>query len=109
MPGDTVGRRDGDFSLAGEEKDLTIRVEAAKLDEVLTLSGEIGLTKNRLNHIRVEFVLLGDSTELDKTMMEDLNDPIVHLIRNAVDHGVETPKNRKLAGKSEQGTVQLET
>jgi len=171
VPGDTVGRRDGDALVAGEGKDTTIRVDAARLDEVLTLSGEIGLTKNRLNHIRtqiiqgriepetfktldniatqldllvmnlqsavmktrmqpigslfkkyprmvgelasslgknVEFLLVGESAELDKTMLEDLNDPLVHLVRNAVDHGVETVEQRKTAGKSDKSVVQLE-
>jgi len=171
VPGDTVGRREGDAFVANEVRDTTIRVEAARLDEVLTLSGEIGLTKNRLNHIRteilqgrtdsetfkaldniatqldllvmniqsavmktrmqpvgtlfkkyprmvneladslhknIEFTVAGESTELDKTMIEDLNDPLVHLVRNAVDHGIETDAERKTAGKAEKGVVQIE-
>ena len=171
VPGDTIGRRDGDAVIAGEGKDLTIRVDAGRLDEVLSFSGEIGLTKNRLNHIRteilqgrietdtfkaldniatqldllvmnlqnavmktrmqpigslfkkyprmvgelatslgknVEFTLIGASTELDKSMIEDLNDPLVHLVRNAVDHGIETVEERRAAGKPENSVVQLE-
>jgi two-component system chemotaxis sensor kinase CheA len=56
----------------------------------------------------VEFTLVGESTELDKTMLEDLNEPLVHLVRNAVDHGVDTIAERKAAGKSEKAQVNLE-
>ncbi len=171
IPGATVGRRDGDALVIGEGKDPTIRVDAARLDEVLTLSGEIGLSKNRLNHLRteilhgridndtiknldqvatqldllvmnlqnavmktrmqpigslfkkyprmvgelasslgknIEFTLVGESTELDKTMLEDLNEPLVHLVRNAVDHGVDTVEERTAAGKSDKAQVHLE-
>jgi two-component system chemotaxis sensor kinase CheA len=151
-------------------KDNTIRVDTDRLDQVLNLSGEIGLTKNRLTHLRsdilqgrsdaetlksldeavsqldmlvvslqnavmntrmqpigrlfkkyprlardlarqlgkdVELVLSGEETEIDKTMIEDLNDPLVHLVRNAVDHGVEGPEQRSAAGKPLKSTVYL--
>jgi two-component system chemotaxis sensor kinase CheA len=169
VPGATVGRRAGDVP-AGEAKETTIRVDTDRLDQVLNLSGEIGLTKNRLTHLRsdilqghndadtlreldqsvsqldmlvvnlqnavmktrmqpigrlfkkyprlardlarslgkdVELVLNGEETEMDKTMIEDLNDPLVHLVRNAVDHGVETPEERLAAGKPEKSIVEL--
>ncbi len=169
VPGATVGRRDGDV-MVKEAKETTIRVDTERLDQVLNLSGEIGLTKNRLNHLRsdilqgrhdvdtlreldqsvtqldmlvvnlqnavmktrmqpigrlfkkyprlardlarslgkdVELVLVGEDTEMDKTMIEDLNDPLVHLVRNAVDHGVETIEGRIAAGKPELSQVEL--
>lgn len=169
VPGSTVGRRDGDVP-AKEAKESTIRVDTDRLDQVLNLSGEIGLTKNRLTHLRsdiiqghndagtlrdldqavtqldmlvvnlqnavmktrmqpigrlfkkyprlardlarslgkdVELVLHGEDTEMDKTMIEDLNDPLVHLVRNAVDHGVETIEGRIAAGKPEKSIVEL--
>jgi two-component system chemotaxis sensor kinase CheA len=56
----------------------------------------------------VELVLAGEDTEIDKTMIEDLSDPIVHLIRNAVDHGVEATEDRRAAGKPEKSQVRLE-
>jgi two-component system chemotaxis sensor kinase CheA len=161
-----VGRRADEKS-----RDNTIRVDTARLDQVLNLSGEIGLTKNRLNALRsdilngrtdtdtlhsldqavsqldllvsdlqnavmktrmqpigrlfqkypriardlarnlgkeVELLLVGEETEIDKTMIEDLSDPIIHLIRNAVDHGVESPEERRAAGKPEKSQVRLE-
>jgi two-component system chemotaxis sensor kinase CheA len=169
VPGSTVGRRGGDVP-ATEAKETTIRVDTERLDQVLNLSGEIGLTKNRLTHLRsdilqgrsdsdtlreldlsvtqldmlvvnlqnavmktrmqpigrlfkkyprlardlarslskdVELVLIGEETEMDKTMIEDLNDPLVHLVRNAVDHGVETIEERRAAGKPEKSMVEL--
>jgi len=49
----------------------------------------------------------GAETELDKTVIEKLNDPLIHIIRNSIDHGIEMPEARKAAGKPEQGTVHL--
>jgi len=152
-------------------RENTIRVDTARLDQVLNLSGEIGLTKNRLTSLRadilagkndpetlhaldqavsqldllvsdlqnsvmktrmqpigrlfqkypriardlarqlgkdVELVLAGEETEVDKTMIEDLADPLIHLIRNAVDHGVESPAERAAAGKPAKSLVRLE-
>jgi two-component system chemotaxis sensor kinase CheA len=49
----------------------------------------------------------GEETELDKGMVERMVDPLTHLVRNAVDHGIETPEERRQAGKTEQGTLRL--
>lgn len=160
--------RSGGQQLAAQEQ--TIRVDTVRLDQVLNLSGEIGLTKNRLTTLRtdilggktdqltlraldeaigqldllvgdlqnavmktrmqpigrlfqkyprmardlarqlgkdVELVINGEETELDKTMLEDLNDPLVHLVRNAIDHGIETPVEREMIGKTAKSLVQL--
>lgn len=56
---------------------------------------------------KVELKLMGENTELDKTVMEKIGDPLVHLVRNSLDHGVETPEERAEAGKPETGTVTL--
>ena len=56
---------------------------------------------------KVSLQLEGDETEVDKTVLEALGDPLVHLIRNAVDHGIETPADRVAKGKPETGTVKL--
>ncbi len=163
-----AGRRVEERAAARES---TIRVDTSRLDQVLNLSGEIGLTKNRLNSLRgdilagktdaetlhaldqavsqldllvsdlqnsvmktrmqpigrlfqkypriardlarqlgkdVELALIGEETEVDKTMIEDLADPLIHLIRNAVDHGVELPHERQAAGKPTKSLVRLE-
>ena len=56
----------------------------------------------------IELVLKGEDTELDKTVVEVIGDPLMHLIRNSVDHGIETPEERREAGKPELGTVTLD-
>lgn len=55
----------------------------------------------------VSFVTGGGNTELDKTVIERLNDPVMHLIRNCLDHGIESPEERMAAGKPAQGRVSL--
>lgn len=56
----------------------------------------------------IEFVVLGQETELDRSVIEEIGDPLMHLLRNAVDHGVEQPMDRMRAGKPAKGTVILE-
>ncbi|WP_316227381.1 chemotaxis protein CheA [Bradyrhizobium sp. SZCCHNR3110] len=56
----------------------------------------------------VEFITAGEDTELDKTMIECLADPLVHLIRNAIDHGIEDTARRTAAGKTEPGRIELQ-
>lgn len=55
----------------------------------------------------IDLQLSGEETKLDKLMIEDLADPLMHLIRNAIDHGIEIPEMRKMQGKSEHGVVKL--
>ncbi|MBM4445488.1 MAG: chemotaxis protein CheA, partial [Chloroflexi bacterium] len=55
----------------------------------------------------LSFVVEGEETELDRTIIEKIRDPLVHLLRNAVDHGVESPEERRAAGKSETAIVRL--
>lgn len=56
---------------------------------------------------KIELKLSGEQTELDKTVLEKIGDPLVHLVRNALDHGLETPEQRRAAGKPETGTITL--
>jgi len=56
---------------------------------------------------KINLEIIGENTELDKKMIEDLNDPMVHLIRNSVDHGIEEPAERLAMNKSETGTIRL--
>ncbi len=66
---------------------------------VRDLSAELGK--------EIELTTAGAETELDKTVIERLNDPLVHLLRNSIDHGVESPSVRMEAGKSSKGTIHL--
>ncbi len=56
---------------------------------------------------KIDLHISGEETELDKSVIEEINDPLVHLIRNSVDHGVETPEERIKAGKTERGNIHL--
>ncbi|MDC7127419.1 MAG: chemotaxis protein CheA [Spirochaetales bacterium] len=66
---------------------------------VRDLSAEMGKSIN--------LVTIGEETELDKTVIEKLNDPLVHLIRNSIDHGIESPEERIAKGKTAEGTLTL--
>ena len=56
---------------------------------------------------KIELKLSGEQTELDKTVLEKIGDPLVHLVRNALDHGLEPPHERRASGKPETGTISL--
>jgi len=66
---------------------------------VRDLSGQVGK--------EIRLVLEGEETELDRTLVEELGDPLVHMIRNAADHGIESPADRVAAGKEPSGTITL--
>lgn len=59
------------------------------------------------NEKQIDFQMEGEGIELDRTVLDEIGDPLVHLLRNAVDHGIETPKEREKKGKPAAGTVQL--
>lgn len=77
----------------------------------------IGPTFSKLNRVvrdtsgilgkKVNLQLIGEDTEIDKMVVESLGDPLVHIIRNAIDHGIESPQDRLASGKSEEGTVEV--
>ncbi len=145
-----------------DDRNKTVRVEAARLDELMDRVGELVIAQARLSQLAhhagdigvktvaeeierlasslrdvtmgvrlmpigtlfgrfrrlvhdlsrdlgkpIEFVSAGEDTELDKTMIERLADPLVHLIRNSADHGVESPERRAAAGKPATGRISL--
>jgi two-component system chemotaxis sensor kinase CheA len=62
----------------------------------------------RGNGKQIDLVIRGENTELDKRMIDELGDPLIHMIRNSADHGIEAPADREAAGKLPQGTITLE-
>ncbi len=62
---------------------------------------------SRETNKQIELIFFGEDTELDKILIEQLSDPLMHIIRNAIDHGIESAEERKRNGKSEKGTIQL--
>ena len=55
----------------------------------------------------IDFVMEGQETELDRSIIDELSDPLTHLLRNAIDHGIEKPEARKAKGKNEEGRIEL--
>ncbi len=62
---------------------------------------------SKQNEKQIDFQMEGEGIELDRTVLDEIGDPLVHLLRNAVDHGIETPEEREKKGKPSAGTVQL--
>lgn len=144
------------------EAETTVRVDTARLDEIMNMVGELVLVRNRLVRLgansadeamskavsnldvvtadlqtavmktrmqpikkvfgrfprlvrdlarqlkkEINLELVGEETDLDKNLVEALADPLVHLVRNAVDHGIESPEEREASGKSRGGKVIL--
>ncbi len=58
-------------------------------------------------HKKVRLVMEGQSTELDRTIIEAIKDPLTHIVRNSIDHGIESPEKRRAAGKAEEGLLSL--
>lgn len=151
-----------DKAPAPSEAETTVRVDTARLDEIMNMVGELVLVRNRLVRLgsnsadeamakavsnldvvtadlqtavmktrmqpikkvfgrfprlvrdlarslkkEINLELVGEETDLDKNLVEALADPLVHLVRNAVDHGIETPEEREASGKSRGGKVVL--
>ncbi|MEW6288985.1 MAG: chemotaxis protein CheA [Thermodesulfobacteriota bacterium] len=93
--------------LTAELRDLVLNIRMLPIGSTFTrfkrlvrdLSAELGK--------EVEMKTEGEDTELDKTVIEQLNDPLIHLIRNSIDHGIEAPDDRQAAGKPRSGTLFL--
>lgn len=62
---------------------------------------------SQVTHKQIELVMTGAETELDRTVLDAIKDPLTHMVRNSADHGIETPEIRKAAGKPESGTIHL--
>jgi len=88
-----------------QEVAMTIRMIPASglFKRMIRLVHDLGIKTGK----KVDFQILGDETEVDKTVIETISDPLVHLIRNALDHGLEAPEDRVSAGKSETGVLKL--
>jgi two-component system, chemotaxis family, sensor kinase CheA len=90
-----------------ELQDSVMRIRMLPIGSVFNRFPRLVHDLERKLDKRVRLELLGEHTELDKTVLEKIGDPLVHLVRNAIDHGLESPAQRKAAGKSETGTLKL--
>ena len=85
----------------------TLRMRMIPIGQLLMRSSRIVRDLARKCGKQVEVELEGEDTEVDKTIAEELADPLMHIVRNAIDHGIETPEERALAGKSAAAKVRL--
>jgi two-component system chemotaxis sensor kinase CheA len=90
-----------------ELQDLTMSLRMVPLKGVFQKMNRLVRDLARKSGKKVQFVTEGEDTEIDRNMVESLNDPLVHMIRNSVDHGIEQPDTRTENGKDESGTVTL--
>ncbi|CAG0941155.1 two-component system, chemotaxis family, sensor histidine kinase and response regulator PixL [Anaerolineae bacterium] len=93
--------------LSSELQDKLMRVRMVPLATLATRLHRAVRTVARDQGKLVDLVLQGEHIELDKTVLEEMADPLLHLLRNAVDHGIEPPALRQVMGKSERGTIVL--
>ena len=90
-----------------ELQDLTMSLRMVPLRATFQKMARLVRDVARKSGKNVQFTTEGEDTEIDRNMVESLGDPLVHMIRNAVDHGIESPEARLAAGKPETGTVRL--
>ncbi|HEX3992260.1 MAG TPA: chemotaxis protein CheA [Acetobacteraceae bacterium] len=93
--------------LSLELRDTTMGVRMLPIGQLFSRFRRLIHDLARDHGKRIELVTSGEETEVDKTVIERLNDPLIHLIRNAVDHGIEDPESRAAAGKPPLGRITL--
>jgi len=90
-----------------ELQNLMMTIRMIPLSHIFNRLPRVVRDVAQYDHKEVEFIMEGGETELDRSVMDGLNDPLLHLIRNAVNHGIEDPETRKKAGKPGKGLVRL--
>lgn len=93
--------------LVDEIRDHTMNIRMVPIGEVFSKFRRIVYDLSRKMDKKIELEIKGGDTELDKTLIEKISDPLLHIIRNAIDHGIETSEERRASGKSEIATVNL--
>ena len=94
-------------TIAGELQEGVMKIRMVPINQIFSRFPRVVRDLQRDLNKKINLVIEGEDTELDKSVVEDLLDPIMHCVRNAVDHGIESPAERKAAGKPEEGTVFL--
>ena len=94
--------------VSGDLQNIILTMRMVPIDQVFNRFPRMIRQLARDLHKNVEVEIIGADTELDRTVIDEIGDPLVHLIRNAMDHGIEVPEQRIKNGKSEQGTITLE-
>ena len=93
--------------IAGELQEGVMKIRMVQINQIFSRFPRVVRDLQRDLNKKINLVIEGEDTELDKAVVEDLLDPIMHCVRNSCDHGIESPEVRKAAGKPETGTVLL--
>jgi two-component system chemotaxis sensor kinase CheA len=88
-------------------QDVGMRMRMVPVAGVFQKMARMSRDLGRKSGKPLRLVLSGETTEMDRSLVEQIADPLVHMIRNAVDHGLEPPEDRRKAGKPEEGTIRL--
>ena len=93
--------------VSGELQEGVMKIRMVPISQIFSRFPRVVRDLSKTLNKNIQLVIEGEDTELDKSVVEDLLDPIMHCVRNSMDHGIETPEERKALGKSEQGTLLL--
>jgi two-component system, chemotaxis family, sensor kinase CheA len=93
--------------ISGDLQNIILNMRMVPVDTVFNRFPRMVRQLARDLHKKLNLEIIGAETELDRTVIDEIGDPLVHLLRNAIDHGIETPSQRKSCGKSEEGNVYL--
>lgn len=94
-------------TIAGDLQEGVMKIRMVPINQIFSRFPRVVRDLQRDLNKKIDLVIEGEDTELDKSVVEDLLDPIMHCVRNSVDHGIETPEARTAAGKPETGTILL--
>lgn len=93
--------------LVEDIRDTALQLRMVQIGETFTRFQRVVHDVSKELGKQIQLQITGGEAELDKTVVEKINDPLTHLVRNSLDHGIETPAERVRAGKPEKGTIQL--
>ena len=93
--------------IAGELQEGVMRIRMVPISQIFSRFPRLVRDLSRSLEKKIKLEIEGEDTELDKSVIEDLLDPLIHCVRNSIDHGIEAPSDRLEAGKPEAGTVVL--
>lgn len=91
----------------GDLQNIVLTMRMVPVDTVFNRFPKMVRSLSRDLHKKINLEIIGAETELDRTVIDEIGDPLVHLIRNSLDHGIESPEVRRAKGKPEEGTVVL--
>lgn len=94
--------------ITGELQDIVMSMRMVPLSMTFQKMNRIVRDMSRKQGKEINFEIIGEETEVDKNIIEHISDPLIHLIRNAIDHGIESAEERVLKGKEEAGKITLE-